>query len=237
MAFERLNWDSAFFGFEVARITDPDIDIGELSSQLDELSGQGYKLVYFPARRKYSETEIAALNGIFVDEKTTFATDLADPEVERQARMGVCEPYSPTMAKLDMIRLAVQSGEYSRYTVDPKVPRKKFEELYSIWMERAIAKEIADEVLIIRDAARIAGMVTLEKTDSSGSIGLVAVDEAFRGRNYGERLVRAAQRWFIEAGCTRSTVVTQGANAPACGLYRKCGYKETEKRFFYHFWP
>ena len=95
---------------------------------------------------------------------------------------------------------------------------------------------MADEVLVIMRNNHIAGMVTLTDKNGVGDIGLIAVDEKFRGRKFGQQLVLDAQRWFIQHGCHTSCVITQEDNLPACHLYEKCGYQKTKTEFFYHFW-
>lgn len=136
----------------------------------------------------------------------------------------------------DLEALAIQSGPYSRFSVDPKLPEEKFIELYKIWINRSLKKEIADEVLVIREGENVVGMVTLGEKDGKGDIGLIAVERDRRGRKYGEALVRAAQCWFIRRGYEFGQAVTQGGNIPACSLYKKCGYSVEKVEYFYHFW-
>ena len=61
-------------------------------------------------------------------------------------------------------------------------------------------------------------MITVKVTDGVGNIGLVAVAASHRGRGVGSKLIEAAHRWMHEHDAIKSTVVTQGANAPACLL-------------------
>lgn len=232
-----LDWDSNFFGFPVARIELADLDTAQLTGLLSDLRQQGVRLVYWPARDvPASPEQIAALGGRLVDTKTTFLTDLTALNlihVDGSVPVESCDVAFPR----DALRaLAVQSGEYSRFAVDPNIPRAKFEELYMRWIDGSLSREIADEVLVIRDDGRIAGMITLGRKGDRGDIGLLAVDQAYRGRGYGEHLVRQAQAWFLDRGYRWGQVVTQGANMAACRLYTKCGYSVEKTEAYYHFW-
>jgi dTDP-4-amino-4,6-dideoxy-D-galactose acyltransferase len=79
-------------------------------------------------------------------------------------------------------------------------------------------------------------MVTLGEKEKRADIGLIAVNTNYRGKKIGETLVRASQMWSIEQGYKFAQVVTQGSNAAACSLYKKCGYALEKVEFFYHFW-
>ncbi len=234
-----LDWDTSFFGFKVARIVPNDLTTERLKLILGDLRKDGVRLAYWLSDR-IVPTELGCNGKIsgcrFVGERVTFTADLeATQDSGLQPRAAV-RYYDPVMGYADIEGLAVQSGQYSRFANDPNVPKEKFIELYTTWVRRSVKKEIADEVLVIPHEGRITGMVTLATGDGNGVIGLVAVDRAFRGRGYGETLVRAAREWFVKSGCRHSQVVTQGQNIAACKLYAKCGYAASKVEYCYHFW-
>ena len=103
------------------------------------------------------------------------------------------------MPEEDLYQLALQAGEFSRFALDPHFPPGKFQALYTEnGCRKSLNKEIAEEILVIQNEGRIAGMVTLGKKGSQGNIGLIAVSSAFRGQQFGEILIRAAQLWYIQ---------------------------------------
>ena len=239
-AYRILTWDSNFFGFRVARICSPDLTVAELDVILRQLARAEVKLAYWSTYHDTLHDQITARGGRLVDLKTTFSLNLdhaADKECIRAGQDEIVESYDSSMRKADLRDLAIQSGEYSRFAVDPKIPRGKFEEMYEIWMEKSLIKDLADEVLVIREQeGRVVGMTTLRGKAETGDIGLLAVDGRFRGRGYGEMLVRNAQRWCIKNKCKVSRIITQGKNLPACKLYAKCGYSLESQSQYYHFW-
>lgn len=236
MKYQILDWDSNFFGVTVARIEEPDLNEHELSKILFELTTSRVNLVYWPSKRELKNEVAKKLNGNFVDKKTTFTINFNTLFFDKTPPTDKIESYTKCMSISDIKSLAIQSGEYSRFAKDLNILREKFVALYSIWINRSLNREIAEEVLVIKDGEKIVGMVTLGNKNGLGDIGLIAVDSNYRGKKYGEKLVRAAQYWFIENKYKFGQVVTQGANIPACNLYKKCGYSIEKIEYFYHFW-
>lgn len=60
--------------------------------------------------------------------------------------------------------------------------------------------------------------------DTTAHIAQLVVDPAWRGRQMGERLVRAACEAAREAGHERMTLIVDDANTAACALYRRLGF-------------
>jgi dTDP-4-amino-4,6-dideoxy-D-galactose acyltransferase len=236
MTYQILQWDSDFFGFRVARIIQSPMTELQIAEVLSELQRQRIRLVYWASEHSWDASECKKQNGQLVDIKTRFSIDLRSAHLDMRDTHTIVERFDQSMSAHDLEDLAIQSGAYSRYSIDPLIPRERFIALYKIWMSRTLAKEIAKEVLVIREANRVVGMVTLGENTGFGDIGLIAVASDSRGKKYGETLVRAAQSWFFAHGYRFGQVITQGANLPACNLYRKCGFAVEKIEFFYHIW-
>lgn len=236
MQYQVLEWDSSFLGIPVVRITKPALGLPEVASVLGELRDQGVRLAYWPSCVEHGRGGIERLGGVLVDRKTTFAIAFTGGRSAPAFPTAAVESYDLSMPVVEFEDLALQSGEQSRFAVDPNIPRERFEALYRLWIQRSLRKEIADEVLVIREEERIAGMVTLACEGGWGDIGLIAVHRDCRGKHYGQQLVRSALAWFCDADMMGAQVVTQGTNLPACNLYRKCGFIEKQVDFYYHFW-
>jgi len=214
MQYQILDWDTDFFGVTVARINEPILNEIKLSDILLELKAEGVTLVYWPSSQKFEKEIVKRLGGILADNKTTFSMGFRSLNIEDCVSTDIVEVYNESMPIKDIEDLAIQSGEYSRFAVDQNIPLEKFVALYNIWIKRSLRKEIAEEVLVIREDKRVVGMVTLGNKNGRGDIGLIAVDRNYRGKQYGEKLVRAAQRWFVKHGYEFGQVVTQGMNTP-----------------------
>lgn len=222
-----LDWDSHFFGWPVAKIAD--------ISELETLRQQGVRLVYWATTDAHSQAAATAAGGTLVDKKVTYQMDLRTIPTE-QLQAGPVTEYTDATASNDLIDLSIQAGLYSRFKVDPKMDQKKFEKLYTLWIQKSCSHELAKAVLVIREQGKCVAIVTVGEKNGHGDIGLVAVDASQRGKGYGVALIRAAQAWFVQQGYTSSQVVTQGDNVAACKLYEKCGYQQAGLEYYYHFW-
>lgn len=193
-------------------------------------------LAYWASPKPITTGLATSLRGYLVDRKSSFGIDFRALDPGDFIDTSIVGPHDPSTPIGVLEGLAVQSGEYSRFSVDPRFPRDKFEELYKTWIRKSVAGELADEVLTIRRDEEVVGLITLVTVNGSGDIGLIAVDKESRGRRFGETLVRAAQRYFIDRRLERGRVVTQSDNTAACKLYEQCGYSIKKVEYVYHFW-
>ena len=230
----RLDWDSDFFGFEVARLRASSPD--QLAESIDQAVQRRVRLAYWECAPDDAALNRAAveLGGRLVDRKCTYvrALEAADATVP-EAASG---PRPRHNERDQLIDLALQSGELSRFRVDPEIPSGAWERLYRIWMERSLSGEIADEVLVERRDGQAVGMITLSIDGHVGVIGLFAVHASQRGLGVGGALLSRALSWFVAAGCCSASVVTQGDNEGARRIYQKGGYRLSQMSHFYHFW-
>lgn len=236
---EMLDWDSGFFGFKVARILPERLQAAELQAVLAELERADVTLAYWACHPDDQGSQQAALlsGGFLADRKVTYCIDAETMRERAVAATGSpVERYLDEVTTPELEELALQAGIYSRFRVDPRMPRDKFEGLYRLWIRNSVNGRIADQVLVARETGKIVGMVTVGRKGERADIGLVAVDASMRGRNLGGALVQSAQQWALENGFKIAQVVTQGENLAACRLYEKWGYQVDSVRNIYHFW-
>lgn len=237
--FALLDWDSDFFGIRVARILPLSLRTNQLKSILEKLRHENVTLAYWASDSGDPESEAAGhtLGGFLADRKVTYLLDLRELDessIKNDQRVEVYESATPTH---DLEQLAVQSGEYSRFNLDPRISRERFEEMYRLWIRSSVAKKRAEAVMVIRETMnRTVGMVTLGHQNGKGDIGLIAVDAGSRGKGYGRALVASSLMYFLSKGDIQSQVVTQRQNVAACGLYESFGYRESKCENLFHFW-
>lgn len=238
-AWKVLDWDTDFFGFRVGIVLVARLPVAELRWLLTEARDGGVTLVYWASDPADLESQEAAsaMGGRLVDRKTKYfkKTTGVGPAVATELTPSI-EEYQGQDSTPALEALALQSGVFSRFRMDEKFPRERFEALYREWIRKSVHRQLADAILVARDGDDLTGMVTVAQHKNIGEIGLLAVDERMRGRRLGEALVHASDRWFADHGCREWHVVTQGDNTPACRLYEKCGCSVAGVTFFYHFW-
>lgn len=236
--YSHLEWESNFFGFNVARIDKIDIGDTGLTSTLQELKSKNYCMVYWFVPSEYREIASIAYRhgGFLADEKVTYIKGLVNSCLIKGPSLYVTVPYPYEEPDRALVNLAIQSGVYSRFRLDPSFPDALFEKLYTCWITRSVRKEIAWQVLVVQDASELLGFITVGTKEKRGDIGLMAVASHARGRGIGELLMVDAEKCFVERGYAIVQVVTQRANNKACRLYESCGYQIDKIENIFHFW-
>jgi dTDP-4-amino-4,6-dideoxy-D-galactose acyltransferase len=231
-----LAWDSQLFGFGVARLTGEGLTAAEAAAALAECRAAGVRLVYWPTRPTDAATNRAAQqHGAWLaDRKVTFAMPLPSHLAAAPADAGIVATTNHTP---QLESLAWQSGAYSRFARDPRLPVAAFRQLYTQWLRNSLNGTIAQVVLTLPDAAgHELGLLTLGEKNGWADIGLLAVDEPVRGQRVGQRLVAEARRRAAGAGVAGLQVVTQRDNARACRFYESCGFALAHEEYIYHLW-
>lgn len=231
-----LDWDSTILGLSVAKILAVPLDTKKLVPLLQKLKSQGVKLVYWlvPSKDIISQKAAQHCNGFLVDEKITYCVDLTRL-LPLPANKDI-KIYKPDTANSELEAIAIEIGQLSRFSRDPKLNVEQVNRLYKIWINNACKKLVAKIVLVIKKQRIIIGMVAIDEKQGRGDLSLLGVDPQHQGKGFGKQLVHAAQAWCLERGYSISQVVTQKTNPKACHLYESCGYQLEKIEYFYHFW-
>lgn len=231
MQIKPLSWDSEFLGKNVGAV----VLAANETPLLNELF-LSYDLLYFFSKQPVSFNALFKQHFICnaVDEKLTYAKALQEIKTDEAGIELLPKHYQADAA---FYNLAVQSGTYSRFAVDPLYPYTKFWEMYHLWLRRSLSGELADAVFASPINSSIAGFITLKKKQDYGDIGLLAVDEQYRGAGIAARLMQQAEKYVVtQFSLRKMEVVTQAANTIACRFYEKCGYEVSRRQFIYHCW-
>jgi dTDP-4-amino-4,6-dideoxy-D-galactose acyltransferase len=228
-----LEWDSAFWGVTVGRVSAhvltadrlADIDVWARAHHVDCL--------YFLAVPDDPETIGVAQGAGFrlVDLRVEFAWRADEAELATRVRS-----YRP--GDLESLRMIARtSHENTRFYADPHFPRERCSDLYDTWIVRS-CNGWADAVLVAVLDGQAVGYVTchFDRTSNRGSIGLIAVSADVRGKGLGRELVLGAVGWCREHGSTEVSVVTQGANVGAQRLFQVCGFLTLSTGLWFHRW-
>lgn len=234
--FLLLDWDTHFFGFKIASVKSPEIGLQKLNNIIRELREQDFKLAYcfVDPDDTISNDSLRQISGFLADEKVTFSIDLTNASSLTTDDHVSAYKLNNTTEKLK--NLALQSGLYSRFRIDPDFKNNEYERLYTEWIEKSVERKLANEVLVYSEGNELFGFITLIIRGNTGSIGLIAVDENQRGKAVGRKLVSAALEYFRDHKVTTVDVVTQKANNSACRFYESCGFKIKSILNIYHLW-
>jgi dTDP-4-amino-4,6-dideoxy-D-galactose acyltransferase len=231
---EYLEWDSEFFGFRIARMTENRLDTDRLAQARAWCATHAIDCLYFLANSDDPQTSNSIRQSGFqpVDIRVTLEQSLAP-------RTAVPTPAIRTFQPSDLpllCQIARASHHDSRFYYDPRFPRSRCDLLYEAWIERSV-NGWADTVLVAAFGGLPAGYLSCHLADSGvGSIGLVAVSGEHRGKGLGRQLIDAALDYFQTRGMKRVTVVTQGRNIASQRLYQRCGFLTQSVQLWYHYW-
>ena len=233
---KKLNFDSDLFGYLVARIEKTSLNNKQLEHILQNANKEKYKLLYWIVSPKDSIANKAASdnNGFLADKKVTYVRQLSDSAFTERSKNIVSYMEKPLIEALRS--LALQAVEYSRFSVDPNFKNDECKKLYVRWMENSLSGDIAKEVFVYCEAGYELGLITLGEKDKRCDISILAVDEQFRGKGIGGKLIESAFSYAKEKSYDTIQVVTQKENKRACGFYEKCGFIEESCFNVYHFW-
>lgn len=226
MKIEYLDWDSTFFQKKTYRIT-----VNEPLNDLlinKTIADNKAELVYIfsdshqPFFEKYGMQLVDVKITYEKNVQETFNCIDSGPVVYK----GKCSE--------SLYKLAFQSGRFSRFLTDTLLA-PKFNQLYSLWLEKSIDRTIADEVFVHYNSKNIIGFVTVKKKMSNAVIGLIAVDENYQGKGVGKKLLSVVENWCLQNKLQKIQVTTQKQNINACNFYQHNGYVVKSVEYIYHF--
>lgn len=234
---QHLPWDSEFLGFAVGCATVPAPGAAAVAALAAQARSQELRLTYLFLDPTDTAAAAAARHAgaYLTDRKVTLYCPLdandqsVKPVVEAVERIRENQP--------GLEELAWQSGEYSRFRIDPQFAPGVFEQLYSNWYQASLSGTMARTVFACPSpGGQPTGLLTLQPQGPAASIGLLAVRTEARGQGLGHALVAAARHEAREWGCLGLRVTTQLDNEPACRFYAHCGFTVEQVVHVYHLW-
>lgn len=229
-----ISWDSEFFGFKIGEIKEypKEIMIRELIEYCKE---NGYKLLYVKTEsiEQSKHESLIENNGILADQKIIYRMPLTMQyqEVSNHVLISDCREISP-----ELLEIVLQTGKFSRFNTDVNFGREKYEKLYTLWINKSIKKEIADEVVYYIENGEIQGYFTLSYSQDIGLIGLFGVNPKHQRKGIGKELLKKAVNLSLNRKCKILQVSTQFLNEQACLFYENFGFSTHMKELIYHFW-
>ncbi len=231
---ERLTWDSEFFGLNVARLLGRHLNHALAQKAFRWCYDQKIECLYFLADATDPETEHAAEDAgfRFVDLRCTYNCQLPIGAVPPNGVRLVCNDDLPALE-----RLAAKSHRDTRFYRDRNFDPCAVDKLYARWIRRS-TEGWADAVFVTGEPGEPSGYITCHlDTPDDGSIGLIAVDSAWRSHGLGRQLVSASLAHFSDRGVSRVKVVTQAKNLRAQQMYQRSGFILSQVEAWYHLWP
>ena len=222
MTINTLDWDSIFFNLAIAEAIGDESYLGAEFDLLISKNIEKKNLDYPHYLHTYSEV------------KVTYSKNLSEI---KELKKDILDYDILPIEASRFYSLAYLSGEYSRFRLDSKIPKLKFEELYRLWIDNTINKKFGDKLLYLaNNDGQLIGFVTLKFGIDEASVGLIAVDKDFQGMGFGKDLIYAAENICIKNNLLKINIPTQEENTLACNFYSKLGYTIKDKLTISHYW-
>jgi len=234
--FYSLEWDTRFFGYKIASVMIPGLELSRLITIIGKLKENQFRLAYCftDPRDEISNESLKKVSAMLADEKVTYSIDMNEVDIFPVSSAVI--PYKTDIVSDKLVSLTLQSGQYSRFKTDPDFTNNEYARLYIEWIDKSVKRKLADEVLVYKENEEIIGFITLAVKNNIGYIGLIAVDENQRGKAIGKNLMGAALTYFKDKNVTCTEVVTQKANVIACKFYESLGFEIKDINNIYHLW-
>lgn len=235
---KKLDWDSAYFGFNVAFLSCMHLT-ENIYSRIDKfIRKENIRLVeYLCNCHDKRSVKVAEKNGFhFADIRLTFSKQLRDNQPVKLPA-GV---FFKRAKRKDISTLKkVSSGIYkdSRYFFDDNFDPRKAQEFYQGWVEKGVLGKFDDECWSLYDGKTPFAFCTVKyRAGNSASIGLFGMAEKYQGRGLGKQLLFLVFNMLLKKGISNLSVVTQGRNYAAQRLYQSVGFKTKTTQLWYHKW-
>ena len=234
---ERLEWDSAFFGIPIGRISLSEACANQVADAVNWADGVGLECLYWLIDGHDLNSPKAAETCGFhlVDIRVTFEIPLPSRVQSNRTGARAVRPLQPADLP-DLLALARESHRQSRFFYDGHFSEAKCAAMYEDWIKQAMNGP-PNTILVAEHEDQRAGYCVCHQTpEGFGEIGLLAVAPDYHRRHIGTALVSAALDHFAAEGMSSSTVVTQGRNIAAQRLYQSCGFVTKSMDLWYHRW-
>lgn len=235
MQYEILKWDSDFFGIKVAKVTISGESKDEFQRIMDELKQINCKLIYcfINPVNHFNNQLVARYSGLLVDEKVTYLRNIKNYSTINETCI---HEYDYGIFRKELISLAIQSSEYSRFRVDKNFKEDMCINLYTQWISNSVKRTFDDAIYVYEENDVIKGIVTLKDRKNIGAISILSVDREVRGKKIGTKLVEKVFEHYKNKEIFNIEVVTQKANHRACNFYEKLGFNVKLIENIYHIW-
>lgn len=235
---QKLEWDSSFFGFNIAYILVRNLTNDIVSEMKNFVSEKDVRLVqYLCDCHDNKSVIIAESNGFhFTDIRLTFEKKIAKlttPKLPNNFTYGIAEKNHIKVLKSISDNLYLDS----RYYYDGNFKIDKINEFYKGWLEKAVKGLFDDECYCIFLKNVPVAFCTIRYTSPlKAAIGLFGVSSDYRGLGLAKSLLDCVNNTLYQKNIKEVFVVTQGRNYSAQRTYQRSSFLSQKSELWYHKW-
>ncbi len=136
--------------------------------------------------------------------------------------------------KKQIINIAKEKTSNSRFVKDKKLPANFRKNFRALWVENYFKNKRGDYLIIAFKEKIVKGFLLLISNNNNIHIDLIATKKKYQRKGVSESLINFAINKFSEK-FNLIVAGTQYDNLPAKKLYKKLGFKITDRTNIYHF--
>lgn len=182
---------------------------------------------------------LSAAGFYIVDVNVTFGMETSARGPQTGTVDGADYPIREIGAEHHEAALAIAGScfRYSRFHLDPLVPRAIADRIKREWVLSYVRKQRGEKLFIALSNGQpvgfLAALASEEGHRRARIIDLIGVDPAFQGRGIGRALVAFFMDHY-RGECDFLQVGTQAANLPSLRLYEKLGFTIAKTQYVMH---
>ncbi len=234
----KLDWDSRFFGFNVAFLSCMHLT-QTICRRIERfLRREDIRLVeYLCNCHDARSVRVAEDEGFrFTDIRLTY-TRPVDEAAPPALPDGVTFARAAEADIPALREIARGLYEDSRYLFDQNFDPARIDEFYRGWVEKGVRGQYDDECWCLYDAGAPFAFCTVRYLkENAANIGLVGLDGSHQGGGFGKKLLGHVLAQLASRGVRTVSVVTQGRNYAAQNLYQSMGFRTKTTQLWYHKW-
>lgn len=243
MKASRDMWLSEMFGHDVFRVSPPE-DVGgafrrAVSADALTAAAEGGDAFFFckvPVERVDQVAAMTAGGFNVVDVNISLEREPARLSETLPDNTVILPEPEPAQHEA-VLEIAENAFAYSRFHLDPHIPRKTADGIKRVWIENYIRKVRGDQLLVAVTGGKPSGFLAILGTEVRGRAtrvhDLLGVDKRMRGRGIGRSLINFSVHHDVDR-CALLRMGTQVANRGSVRLYESCGFRYTGAAYVLH---
>lgn len=230
--WERLPWDSEFFGIPIGRVDLDGLDLDDVAAVEADAREQGVLCLYGSMTPEPEAPTVAVqrLGYRFVEGATLFSLRTSEPVIPQPDGVSVREGTVDDLPAL--ADTVAQLAAWSRYAVDPRFGPEAAERLQARWIERAAECTTGERALLV--AEDDSGIIAFITRASDPEPVVDTVGTSSRGSGAARYLIQVAREWAGDRALYGGPIAAR--NVSALRYVSHCGYRVARVRYLYHRW-
>ena len=244
---EIQDFDSNVLGIPTARVSNNITTRSELETVLEHAKSRGVHLLCMSLDAEHPLKKIAESQRVCSKIAYTSSTSSMIKILHKVAQtcddaLKIHEFTPEDKISPELLKLAVITGNHSRFHLDPRLTNKQMAAMFQTWVRNSAKRIAADYMLVATfgNEQKIVGYVTCKikgvKGTLFGDLTLMACDLNYKHLSITWHLLYSALDWFKSKGIERVEGWTHETNKACRAMYEVAGMKLSQKSHDYHFW-